>query len=296
MATTKKKTDDLDYTNQPQAVTQEDVNNQDSRTRLWQSLTHAYNKQKENTRQAYEQAFSDQSNELLNRGMQRSSYGMQSLANLRNKGVEAEKDIDAAQIADYQNRIAEIEQQENEEAWRQKEFDYKVSQDELSQQNFESQFNYQKERDAISDAFQEKQWEAQQAQWREEFDYNKMSNEQKLAYETVVAIVGQGNDPSDALLKTAGISRADANAMKAKARSSGRGGGKVPDWKKLGYSSEAEYLAAQMASTMNKITDRMVETDVTTGTIPLLDFGKKTINNGMQNLKNLNKLEELMKK
>lgn len=236
---TKKTYDDLDYTNQPQATTQQDVNNQDSRTRLWQSLGYGYNNQKKNTRESYNQAITQQDNALLNRGMQRSSYGMQSLANLRNKAVEAEKDIDAAWIADYQNRIGELEQQEKEDERWQQEFDYKKEQDALTQQNWQTSFDYQKERDTISDAFQEKQWQAQMDQWREEFDYNKMSNEQKISFEVLTTAAQQGKDVSDALLKSVGISRQDYNAMKKKSSSGRSGAKKTEDPSKTGNTPNA---------------------------------------------------------
>ena len=104
-----------------------------------------------------------------------------------------------------------------------------------NQGQFEAQLNFNREEAArdqsnrdIAQAFAEKQWEDQQAQWREEFDYNKMSDDQKLAYNYAVAILGNGGDPSDELLARAGLSRADANAMKAKAKSSGGPGNDKP--------------------------------------------------------------------
>ena len=65
----------------------------------------------------------------------------------------------------------------------------------------------------ISQAFAEKQWEAQQAQWREEFDYNKMSTDQKLYYNYIMKALEVRGNVSDEMLAKAGISRADFNAM-----------------------------------------------------------------------------------
>lgn len=225
MATTKKNTD-LDYTNQPQALTQEDVNNQDSRTRLWQSLGYSYGNQIKESNKSYDKAISQNDNAMLARGMGRSSYANQTRANLYDDKLNAENNIRSAWIADYQSRIGELEQQEKEEEWRQKEFDYKVSQDEQTQQNWQTQFDYQSERDKISDAFQEKQWQAQQDQWREEFDYSKMTNDQKIAFEVISAAAQKGGSVSDDILKRAGISRQDYNAMKKSASRGGGGGGK----------------------------------------------------------------------
>ena len=95
--------------------------------------------------------------------------------------------------------------------------------------------DYQRSRDAIEDAyrneqtaFQREQWEATQAQWREEFEYEKMSNEQKLAYNYILQAIDAGGTPSDELLAKAGISREDFNAMKKQAASAGVGGTPKP--------------------------------------------------------------------
>lgn len=341
MATTTKKRleEEIDYTNQPQATTQADVDAQDSRTRLWQSLNYSYGNQIKKSNEDYANAISQADRQALSRGMGRSSYNNQTLANLRNKQAEAANDIRSAQIADYQNRVGQIEQQEAEnERWerqfaetqKQNEWQRAFQESEAARtqgnweqeyaanradtawnQNFQtSQFNYQQQRDTVADqqwqkqydeqlrqfnenmayqreranvsdaqwqkeydeklrqfneqmaqeesqfkanlafqqseaqrqqsnwekdyaagrsdtawqqSFSEKQWQAQQDQWKQEFDYNKKTTEQKLAYETAVTILGNGGDPSDALLKQAGLSRADANAMKKKVSSGGGG-------------------------------------------------------------------------
>ena len=314
--------DQNDYTAQPQATTAADVNSQNAKTRLWQSLDYSYGRQRDESNKAYDRSISQQDNALLGRGMQRSSYGMQTLANLRNEKANAANDIYSAQIADYQNRIGQIEQQDKEDerwerqfaegqrqfnenmgfqqsqadrsqsnwekefaagredtAWNQQfqqgQFDWQKDQADKQQENWEKEFaagredaawnqqwqkeqadrsqqnwekefaanredtawsqQWQKEQADREQAnwdknfdFQQKQWEAQQAQWREEFDYNKMSDDQKLAYNYAVSILGQGGDPSDDLLARAGLSRADANAMKTQAATSGGRSGKNP--------------------------------------------------------------------
>jgi hypothetical protein len=53
-----------------------------------------------------------------------------------------------------------------------------------------------------------------------------MSDDQKLSYNYVAQIIANGNDPSDDLLRRAGLSREDANAMKAQAQKSSGGGGR----------------------------------------------------------------------
>lgn len=275
-----------DYTNQPQATTQEDVNNQDARTRLWQSLGYSYGRQREQSDKAYDQAYSQADRQALSRGMQRSSYNAQTLANINQQKIDAQNNIYANQIADYQNRLTELEQREQEaDRWErqfaenQRQFDenlgFQKSESERSQVNWEKEFaagredtawnqQWQKEQAAQAQSnwekeyaagredaawnkewqqkeadreqqnwqsqfdFSKEQWQAQQDQWKQEFDYNKMSDDQKLAYNYVVSILGQGGDPSDDLLARAGLSRADANAMKTQAATSGGRSGNNP--------------------------------------------------------------------
>lgn len=293
MANTKKVLEE-DFTKAPQAEAAEDVNNQDSKTRLWQSLSTAYGNQMEESDKAYDKSISQMNNAMQSRGMQRSSYAAQVAANMYNDKNKARNRIGEALIADYQNRIGDIEANEQENEWRQKQFDESVRQfnegqaltreqnelnrafqasereatqkyntaERIAQQIYntgerEAQQIYNAgEREAqqawqagqtaqqqawqsgenalnraqdqaqfeVQQAFNEKQWQAQQDQWRQQFEYTKMSTDQKLAYETVINIIGQGNDPSDDLLARAGISRADVNAMKAQASSGGGGG------------------------------------------------------------------------
>lgn len=300
MANTKKVLEE-DFTKAPQAQTAEDVNNQDARTRLWQSLNTTYTNQMEESDKAYDKSISQQLNAIAARGMGRSSYAAQISANMYNDKNTARNKLGKALIADYQKQIGEIEAQEKEDEWRKTQFEYQKERDTVADQKWDKEYAYKVARDAVADqqwqaqykeqlrqfdenmafqkqranvsdaqwqkqydeelrrfnaqmaqqeaqfkanydfqvseaarqqsnweiqqAFAEKQWQAQQDQWKQEFDYNKMSNDQKLAYETVINIISQGNDPSDDLLKRAGISRADANAMKAQAVTSGATGG-----------------------------------------------------------------------
>lgn len=179
MATTNtKKTLEEDFTNQPQATTAEEVNAQDARTRLWQSLGYAYSRQQEQSDEAYRQAIAQSDRSMLQRGMQRSSYGAQVRANLMNQQAKAQNDIASAQIADYQNRIGQLEQQEAEEAFQ-----------------------------------------------REQFEYQKMSDAQKLAYNFAITMISNGQMPDDATLEKAGLSKADVQKMVGKSsKSSGSAG------------------------------------------------------------------------
>ena len=66
----------------------------------------------------------------------------------------------------------------------------------------------------------------QKRQWDEQFNYNKMSDEKKYAYNICTSILANGKMPSKAQLKAAGISEADAKKMMAQAKTGGGGGGK----------------------------------------------------------------------
>ena len=79
-------------------------------------------------------------------------------------------------------------------------------------------------------AEEQRQFDAQLAenkrQWDQQFNYQKMSDQQKYAYNYVTSIIGNGQMPSAALLKQAGISEEDAQKMlKQVAAASGGGGG-----------------------------------------------------------------------
>lgn len=308
--------------------TKEQVDQQSAKDRLWESLDYSYGKKAEQVGESYDQAISQQDNALLKRGMQRSSYGAQTRANLLDKKAQAIGDVESEKIADYQNRATALEQQELEnERWErqfaenQRQYnegqaftaeqnalnrafqsseresqqqyqsgenaiarEFQASQtaqqqqwqsreNELSRQQSQSQFDtqlaYQKERNAVEDAFKEKQyadsredaawqkefnerqfqqsqqqWEAQQEQWREEFDYQKMTAEQQLNYNFVTYALQNGKDVSDEMLQKAGLSREDFSSMKARVQ--GLGGG-VPAWKRDGFSSKEDYDEAKAA-------------------------------------------------
>lgn len=224
----------MDPTAQAQATTKEEVEAQDSRTRLWQSLQNSYNQQIEKSEADYTQAKESANRQALSRGMQRSSYALDTLASLDDKSAKATRDILSAQIADYQNRLGELEQREQQQA------------------------NWQAEFDAgRADA-------AWNQEWQQKLHADELAaNDQKIAYDMVLRMLETNDKPSDELLKRAGISRVDYNQMKSAAKkSSGSRGGSPkakdtpgadedPDWKKAGYSSEREYLKAMYAANLD---------------------------------------------
>lgn len=167
-----------------QAQEQQDLALQQQRA----GLQYTYDKQREANRRAYEQAYSEADRHALSRGMQRSSYNAQILANLMRQGAEADQDIwdqqsaaegnvdaqraqlamqlatqlqqyDANQAADVMARINELEDQEYDRG--QSNTQYRNN---LYAQIFEYMQNmnnmeYQRARDLIADE-----------QWQKQFD------------------------------------------------------------------------------------------------------------------------------
>ena len=141
----------FDPTTQPVATTQQDVDSQDAKTRLWQQLEYAYGNQLKKSDEAYDQAYSQADRQALARGMGRSSYNNQTLANLAAKKIEAQNEIGEAKIAAYQSGLNTLEQQEKEDEWRQKQWDYQLERDKVSDERYAEERDYSRSRDEISD-------------------------------------------------------------------------------------------------------------------------------------------------
>lgn len=224
------------------AQTKKDVDEMSKADRLWDSLSYSYGQQIDKSNKAYDKSISQQDRALLGRGMQRSSYGMNTLSGLQNQKINAANDIESQKIADYENRLYQLEKDEDEKAYRDKAFEEQVRQynegmqfqkDEAARaqgnadREFEANradtswnqayqqaaFDYQKEQDAFQNALAQSQ-----------FDFSKASTEMQYYYNFVVAAAANGKDVSDDLLAKVGISREDYNAMKTAAKSGGGGG------------------------------------------------------------------------
>lgn len=188
------------------ARTQTDVNNMTKAERLWDSLNYSYGKKREDLAQQYAQAASQTDRALLGRGMQRSSYGAQTVANLQQQGLKAQSDVWDTQIADYENRLQEAEQQEWAQGFQERQFDEGIRQ-------YEQNFGYQAGRDTVADQ-----------QWQLAFDQGNKDNDRSLAASYVNALLGKGQMPTDDLLARAGLSKADAQKMIAQQAVAGGGG------------------------------------------------------------------------
>lgn len=181
---------------QTQARTQQDVLDMDKANRLWDSMNYTYGVARQDLEKQYDRAFSQQDNAALKRGMQRSSYNNQTLANLRQAGLDAQQKNWNEQIADYENRLIDQENTDWTHAFQERSFDEGVRQ-------YNQNFEYQQGRDAVADS----------------------QHGQGVAQGYVSAIIANGQMPTDDLLAQAGLSRADAQKMIAQAAPAAGGGG-----------------------------------------------------------------------
>ena len=135
------------------ARNQQDVDNMSKKDRLWDSLNYSYGLKREDSDKAYDKAYSQADRQALGRGMQRSSYNAQNLANINQQKIDAQNRIWDTQIADYENRLGDIEQQE------------------LENERWERQYADSRADTAWNQAFQEKQYQAgrDDAAWNKEF-------------------------------------------------------------------------------------------------------------------------------
>lgn len=79
----------------------------------------------------------------------------------------------------------------------------------------ERNWNYQQERDRISDQLQREQIDYNRAQAEREWNYNTQQDQQNRAYTMAMQLIGIGQMPSDEMLAAAGIDKASAQALAA---------------------------------------------------------------------------------
>jgi hypothetical protein len=152
----------------------------------------------------------------------------------------------------YQQQQADIAQQNT--AWNQA---FQQSQANLAQQNTEWNQN-----------FQQQQANRSQSQWEQEFGYQQQSDDQKIAYNYAMAMLQNGQRPSDDLLKRAGLSTADANTMLGESTS---GSGPVITWR------QAADAAAKAAGYTGR-NDGQIEADAKKGDTKAINLAQ-AINN-----------------
>ena len=121
----------------------------------------SYDKQREASDKAYRQAYSQADRQLLGRGMQRSSYGAQVLANLSQKGAEANQDIWDQQRNAEGGLEAQIAQVSGQLADTLAGYDANQAADIMKRYNELQSEEYDRNRDAEQYAESIRQWQAQ---------------------------------------------------------------------------------------------------------------------------------------
>lgn len=144
------------------AKTKKDVDEMSAADRLYDSLSYSYGKKGENISKNYNQSISQVDRGLLKRGMQRSSYGAQAIANMYKQRNDALNDNDSEMIATYEKMKGDIEAREQEQANWQAQFDasredaawnkeYQTNQFNWQKEQADRNYNYQVGRDAVAD-------------------------------------------------------------------------------------------------------------------------------------------------
>lgn len=196
------------------------------------AIAGAYERQRQESDKQYDANKSAADRQLLSRGMGRSSYGAQVLANIDTEKAKArqtisDKEQEAAQqygvqLASELRSQNQWEQGQNYQRLRDAYSDYNADrsynlteyQTRVGQANTDRAFQYQQGRDTVADS-----------QWQQQFDYTKASTEQQIAYSALQAAAAAGNKGvSDDLLARAGISRQDYNQWLKGGGKSGGGG------------------------------------------------------------------------
>jgi len=153
------------------ARNQQDVENMNVRDRLWDSLNYSYGKKREDSDKSFAKAYSQAVNQGIKTGMQRSSYGAQTLANIDKQKIDAQNDIYDQQIADYENRL------------------YQIERDEKADQQWEAEFGETQKQNEWSRNFQQNEANRTQARWESEFGETQKQNEWNRNYQESRAAV-----------------------------------------------------------------------------------------------------------
>jgi len=214
---------------------------QEAKDRLMESLKYTYDRQAQQSNEQYDRAKVAADMQALNRGMGRSSYNQQVLANYDKAKINASNDIYNAMNAAYAQGVNELDKEALENARYNAEMQLKVAEQNLSnefniqnlnesvkqrqqsQANADRDYEHTVSRDAVSDAQWRESTDIQKSQFAEQMDYQKQSDTKTLLATILSAAAQNGGKVSDSLLEALGISRADYNAMKKK-NSSGGGG------------------------------------------------------------------------
>lgn len=171
-----------------QAAQQQQERNDLSLSQQKDALQATYDKQREQMQKEYNKAYSQTDRQILSRGMQRSSYGAQTLANLSAEGAKAQGDISDAQTKaanDIAAQRAQLEQQlagtlagydtsqaadvlKRYQELQDKEYDRQQSANSTQNEILAKIYEYTRQQE--QDALAKEQWEKQFAESKRQFD------------------------------------------------------------------------------------------------------------------------------
>jgi len=164
------------------AVQKKEIDEMTPQERLWSSLDYSYGEQREDSRKTYARAKSEADRRALSRGMQRSLLNEQVQANLEHQSAEALNRIYAAQNAAYAAGLNQLEQQEADKQFRERQFaetqaqnawnrSFQESEAQRAAEQFNLQFNASREDAEFNKNMQEQQFAANQDQtlWQRGF-------------------------------------------------------------------------------------------------------------------------------
>lgn len=144
-------------------------------------LGETYDKQREQSAKSYANAYSQTDRNMLSKGMQRSSYGAQTLANIQTEGAEAQQEISDAEAAKRQSIGESQTLLAKQLAEQLKQYDANQAADVLAYLEELEQQEYDREQQAVQYQNQlsmqiyqylmdEKNAETEQSRWQSEFD------------------------------------------------------------------------------------------------------------------------------
>lgn len=197
-----------------QAAQQQQERNDLSLSQQKDALQATYDKQREQIQKEYNKAYSQTDRQMLSHGMQRSSYGAQTLANLSAEGAKAQGDISDAQTKaanDIAAQRAQLEQQlagtlagydtsqaadvlKRYQELQDKEYDRQQSANSTQNEILAKIYEYTRQQE--QDALAKEQWEKQFAESKRQFDVkNPTSTNSGGIHPDTTPEPPQGTDP-----------------------------------------------------------------------------------------------------
>lgn len=141
-----------------------------SLARYASAIQAGYDAQREASGKQYDRNKSAAENAALKRGMGRSSYNLQTLANIDEDRAKAQQDIWNNQQSDLNQFAYQLGKDMQAQSNWQAEMDYQKERAGKADEQWQQQFDYQAGRDRTADEQWEKQFNTQNSQWQQTFD------------------------------------------------------------------------------------------------------------------------------